>query len=43
MNFANIASGASLFLDANVFVYDFGHWPDVPWLAATRSLRSGAL
>jgi predicted nucleic acid-binding protein len=27
MNFANVASGDSVFLDANVFVYDFGPDP----------------
>lgn len=36
MNFANIPSGESIFLDANVFVYNFG--PDPVFGPPSRAL-----
>ncbi len=36
MNFASVPSGSSIYLDANVFIYDFG--PDPQYGLACRSL-----
>ena len=43
MNFTNVASGDSVFLDANVFVYDFGPNPvfGPPCKALLKRLESG--
>ncbi len=45
MNFASIASGKSVFLDANVFVYDFGPDPVLgpPSKALLKRIESGDL
>jgi predicted nucleic acid-binding protein len=45
MNFANLSSGDSLFLDANIFVYDFGPDPvfGPPSRALLKRIESGDL